>query len=115
MTTHRAYQVRSAIAGLLLCLPAIAQAADTIGVKSKGKQLLQENCARCHSVERSGKSALSAAPPMRDIYSRLATRELQAELSEGAVSRHKEMPQISFSDEDVYAILTYLHSIRTRK
>jgi hypothetical protein len=41
---------------------------------------------------------------MRDINIRFAPRELQAELSEGMVSKHNEMPQIEFSDEDLYAI-----------
>jgi hypothetical protein len=45
---------------------------------------------------------------MRDIYGRFSPRELQAELSEGLVSKHREMPQIDFSDEDVDAILAYL-------
>jgi hypothetical protein len=35
------------------------------------------------------------------LRARFAPRELQAELSEGMVSKHKEMPQIEFSDEDV--------------
>lgn len=48
---------------------------------------------------------------MRFIYARLAPRELMAELSEGAVSRHKEMPQIQFSDEDAYAVMIYLSKI----
>jgi hypothetical protein len=34
-----------------------------------------------------------------------------AELEEGAVSRHKEMPQIVFSEEDTYAIMFYLSAI----
>jgi hypothetical protein len=48
---------------------------------------------------------------MREIYGRYASRELQEELSECMVSRHKEMPQISFSDEDVSAILAYLYDL----
>jgi hypothetical protein len=52
---------------------------------------------------------------MRDIYRRFNPRELQAELSEGKVSKHKEMPQIQFSDEDVHAILTYLYALAVRK
>jgi hypothetical protein len=47
---------------------------------------------------------------MRDIYARFAPRELHAELREGMVSRHKEMPQIAFSDEDVDAIMWYLYA-----
>lgn len=52
---------------------------------------------------------------MRDIYGRYAPRELQEELSEGTVSKHKEMPQISFSDEDVAAILAYLSDLARSK
>jgi hypothetical protein len=46
---------------------------------------------------------------------RFNPRELQAELSEGKVSKHRDMPQIDFSDEDVYAILTYLYALTVRK
>jgi hypothetical protein len=52
---------------------------------------------------------------MRDIYARFAPRELQAELQEGMVSRHKEMPQIDFSDEDVTAIMWYLYALAIKK
>jgi hypothetical protein len=52
---------------------------------------------------------------MRDIYVRFSPRELQAELSEGLVSRHRETPQIDFSDEDVDAILAYLYALAVKK
>ena len=46
---------------------------------------------------------------------RFNPRELQAELSEGKVSRHRDMPQIDFFDADVYSILTYLYALSVRK
>ena len=82
---------------------------------AQGKAILQEKCGRCHAVGPVGASPLKTAPPMRTIYRRFVPRELQAELSEGMVSRHREMPQIEFSDEDVYAILTYLYTLSKRK
>ena len=96
------------VLSLFLYWPGIAAADDR---RAAGKALLQKHCARCHAVEAAGDSPLKTAPPMRDIYGRYATRELQAELSEGMVSKHKEMPQISFSDEDVAAILAYLYDL----
>jgi mono/diheme cytochrome c family protein len=94
-------------AGLIGCLPAALNPADFSKVATRGKAILQEKCGRCHAIEAVGESPLKQAPPMRDIYDRFNPRELQqAELSEGKVSKHKEMPQIAFSDEDVYAILT---------
>jgi mono/diheme cytochrome c family protein len=97
---------------LAACCPAVSYAADS-GVE--GKAILDKHCARCHSIEPSGESPLKAAPPMRDFYSRYATRELKEELSEGMVSRHREMPQISFSDEEVAAILSYLYELALTK
>ena len=98
----------------LLCLPATLDAADP-ELEARGKVILQEKCSRCHAIEAVGESPLNRAPPMRDIYARFNPRELQAELSEGKVSKHKEMPQIDFSDEDVHAILSYLYALAVRK
>jgi mono/diheme cytochrome c family protein len=89
----------------LLCMPAASSDADT-GKLARGKAILQQKCGRCHAI-----SPLKTAPPMRDIYARYAPRELQ----EGMVSRHREMPQIDFSDEDVDAILAYLHALAVGK
>ena len=97
-------------AGLLLCLVPTSEAAESRKVETRGKE-----CGRCHAIEAVGESPLKGAPAMRDVYGRFNPRELQAELSEGKVSKHKEMPQIAFSDEDVYAILTYLYALAARK
>jgi cytochrome c len=48
---------------------------------------------------------------MRDIYARFAPQELRAEIMHGMVSRHKDMPQIGFSEEDTAAILAYLYAL----
>ncbi|OIQ74064.1 cytochrome c [mine drainage metagenome] len=103
------------IAGLLVSWSTASIAATTSELRSRGKALLQENCSRCHAIEAHGKSPLEGAPPMRTIYARFAPRELQAELREGMVSRHRAMPQIEFSDEDVDAILAYLYALAVRK
>jgi cytochrome c len=52
---------------------------------------------------------------MRNIYPRFAPRELQAELQQGTISTHKEMPQIGFSDEDVNAILEALFHLAAKR
>ena len=102
------------VASLLLWLPTTVHSADSDKLE-KGKAILHEKCGRCHAVGAVGVSPLKLAPPMRDIYARYAPRELQAELMEGMVSRHKEMPQIDFSEEDAHAILAYLYALATRK
>jgi mono/diheme cytochrome c family protein len=103
------------IVGLLVCLSAASNAATSSQLKSRGKALLQEKCGRCHAVGTVGRSPLKDAPPMRTIYARFDPRELQAELREGMVSRHRDMPQIDFSDEDVDAILAYLYGLTAKR
>jgi mono/diheme cytochrome c family protein len=115
MVPRFAHHARSLIAGLLVCFSATANAADSDQLRSRGKVILQQNCGRCHAIEAAGESPLKQAPPMRDIYARFVPRELQAELREGMVSKHRAMPQIDFSDEDVDAILAYLYALAIKK
>jgi hypothetical protein len=89
MVPRFACHARSLVAGLLVCLCATANAADSDLLGSRGKVILQQNCGRCHAVEVTGESPLKQAPPMRDIYARFDPRELQAELKEGMVSKHR--------------------------
>lgn len=111
MLLRLVYPAWALIAGLLFCCSATADTTPSSQLRSKGKALLQENCGRCHAIGAVGRSPLRQAPPMRTIYARFAPRELQAELREGMVSRHRAMPQIDFSDEDVDAILAYLYAL----
>ncbi len=109
MTPIFAPRVLGLSAGILLCLAALSDAGVSSKVAARGKLILQQNCGRCHAIETIGDSPLKNAPPMRDIYSRSHPRELQERLTEGLGSKHKEMPQIQFSDDDVYAIMSYLY------
>ena len=97
----------------LVLMSSVHATAETAAAE-RGKAILQEKCARCHAVEAVGTSPLAAAPPLREIYARYALRELQERFSEGLASRHKDMPQIQFSDEDTHAILTYLYALAVR-
>ena len=116
MPRHIVRRVRVLVAPMVwLFLMAMPASADSSEPTARGKAILLEKCGRCHAVETVGESPLKAAPPMRDIYARFAPRELQEELLEGKVSRHKEMPQIPFSQEDVAAIMAYLYEIARRR
>src|SRR5450432_2756012 len=100
MAPRLARQIQCLIVGILLCSSAASDAADSSQLRARGKFILQQNCSRCHTIEATGASPLKQAPPMRDVYARFAPKELQAELGEGMVSKHRAMPQIDFSDED---------------
>lgn len=88
-----------------------AVAADGPEAQIDGKRLLETNCARCHSIEATGESPLKQAPPLREIYRKYPVQKLQFEFAEGMGSRHRDMPQIQFSSEQVDGILTYLSEI----
>lgn len=85
-----------------------AQAAEGAG---EGKVLLEANCGRCHSLEAKGASPLPQAPPLREVYLQYPIDQLEEGFAEGMGSRHRDMPQIQFSDEQVTAILAYLGGI----
>lgn len=115
MISRLALRTGILIVGFLFCLSAASEAADSRQLSNRGKAILQHNCGRCHAIDAVGESPLKQAPPMRDIYARFAPRELQAELKEGMVSKHRAMPQIDFSDEDVDAILAYLYALAIKR
>jgi mono/diheme cytochrome c family protein len=76
-----------------------------------GKALLEAHCVKCHSIAATGESPLPKAPPLRQVYLKYPIEQLEEGFAEGMGSRHRDMPQIQFSPDQVEAILTYLGSI----
>ena len=74
-----------------------------------GKALLEKNCSRCHAVAAGLESPLKEAPNLWTVLGYYPSERLEVELGEGIGSRHREMPQIEFSDEEIAAIYHYLH------
>jgi cytochrome c len=99
----------AALGGLLL-LTLGASGAES-GAEISGKAVLEKNCGRCHSLEAKGASPLPQAPPLREVYLKYPIDQLEEGFAEGMGSRHRDMPQIQFSAEQVAAILNYLGSI----
>jgi mono/diheme cytochrome c family protein len=104
--TFRIWTVLACPALLLLATPSAGRAAEL-----DGKALLEAKCGRCHSLEANGESPLPQAPPLREVYLKYPIDQLEEGFAEGMGSRHRDMPQIQFSDEQVAAILTYLGGI----
>jgi hypothetical protein len=48
---------------------------------------------------------------LREVYLKYPIDQLESGFAEGMGSRHRGMPQIQFSDEQVAAILSYLGGI----
>ena len=104
-------RIDCAAAGMALLLVGAQGAVAAPNAGAEGKVLLEQNCSRCHSSANKGESSLSKAPPLRDIYLRYPIEQLEEGFAEGMGSKHRDVPQIQFSDEQVAAILTYLGSI----
>lgn len=99
-----------------LCL-AVALAAVTLhdqaaaGSPEQGKALAQLLCARCHSVEKLGRSAHPKAPPFREIARRYPPEHLAEALAEGIVVGHSDMPVLRLSPEEIERFLDYLEEM----
>jgi cytochrome c len=79
------------------------------GEAADGKALLEKNCSRCHAVVAGAESPLKQAPNLWIVLGSYPHERLEAELAEGIGSRHREMPQIQFSAEEIASIYYYLH------
>ncbi len=97
------------IVGLLcLCmLSPVATAADL----SRGYELLQANCSRCHAIGRTGQSTHPQAPPFREVMKIYPASSLAEALAEGLVTGHPDMPEFVFPEQDVAAIVSYLQTL----
>ena len=76
-----------------------------------GRQIAQENCAKCHAIGRSGESPLEQAPPFRRLHERYPIADLAEAFAEGIVVGHAEMPPFSFDPPQIEALLAYLESL----
>ena len=73
-----------------------------------GRALLEKNCSRCHAVTVSEASPLAKAPNLWTVLRSYPTERLEFELAEGIGSRHRDMPQVQFSTEEIRSIVKYL-------
>ncbi|WP_072369285.1 cytochrome c [Hyphomicrobium sp. NDB2Meth4] len=84
-------------------------AADVKTEAEKGQALLEQNCGRCHGVVGDQKSPLKQAPNLSVVLGAWPNEELEMELADGVGSRHRDMPQIQFSPEEITSIYYFLH------
>lgn len=99
-------------AGLATALLAVAAVAQDARLE-RGLKIVEEKCARCHAVGRSGASTLAKAPPFRILSHRYPLESLAEALAEGIVTGHNDMPEFKFQPHEIDAILTYIGSIST--
>lgn len=80
-----------------------------------GKALLKAQCARCHAVDRTGKSPLAEAPLFRTFGDKLYDTDFVQRLQDGLTTIHPGMPTFRFDRDDAEAAVNYLKAIQQSK
>lgn len=80
---------------------------------SAGREIAEHNCARCHSIERTGTSPLAEAPPLRDAITAFDIEALATDFREHIKIGNQTMPEFDFSPLQTDALMAYLLSIET--
>jgi len=82
-----------------------------MGSADRGAILVQQKCAGCHAVERSGSSPMGAAPPFRDMGVLYPVRDLQEAFAEGLVTAHPAMPAFEFEPDRIADVIAYIEHV----
>ncbi|HVV61361.1 MAG TPA: c-type cytochrome [Pseudolabrys sp.] len=101
---------------LLLAAAIVFTGAATDGGQAQaqpaaGQALLEQHCAMCHAIRKTGTSPHPAAPPLRQISRTYDLDKFTEILQRGIIAGHPDMPPFRFSRRDARAITSYLRSI----
>ena len=98
----------------LLCaiLTSFAAKAEEITI-TKGRQLVETNCARCHAIGDTGSSPFAAAPPFREAAKNYSNEELVDGFMEGLAVRHPAMPDWKMTLDQAEAITAYIMGLKS--
>jgi len=77
----------------------------------RGTDIARANCARCHSIERSGSSPFSEAPPFRTLHHKYPVEMLEEALAEGLFTGHPAMPEFQLSPRQIGDFIAFLKSL----
>lgn len=105
---HRLLRLTTAVLAPVL----LAASAQAQSPARHGRALLQEFCARCHAIGKSGRSPHRAAPPFRIIGRSFDLDQFPRLLERGISSGHPDMPEFKFSEDDARDVSAYLRTIQ---
>ena len=77
----------------------------------RGEKFARANCARCHSIERSGASPFSPAPPFRTLHLKYPVETLEEALAEGIFTGHPAMPEFELEPGEIGDFIAFLKSL----
>jgi cytochrome c len=95
---------------VMLVVPTGSSFAQTQSVR-RGAEFARAHCARCHSVERSGPSPFSPAPPFRTLHQKYPVENLEETLAEGIFTGHPAMPEFALEPGQIGDFIAFLKSL----
>ena len=98
-----------AVLAATLGLSSVWASADPV---SRAKALVETNCARCHAIGKTDKSARPDAPAFRTLSQRYPIADLEEALAKGISTGHPDMPEWVASPDQIDAILAYIESLQ---
>ena len=102
--------VSAALAAVMVCSFSGSVRAEADSVQ-RGRELARANCARCHSIERSGDSPLKSAPPFHTLHQRYPVENLEEALAEGIVTGHTDMPEFRMEPDQIADFIDFLKAL----
>ncbi len=99
--------VKAGVVIFAMCLLADGARAEAEGVQ-RGREFARANCARCHSIERTGESSVKSAPPFRILHQRYPVEYLEEALAEGIVTGHSDMPEFRLEPDQIADFIDFL-------
>jgi mono/diheme cytochrome c family protein len=108
----------AAALALSACELAPLEAQPPVADESKievGRRLAELHCARCHAIGEQGESRNQDAPPLRRLAERYPGTLLAEAFPQRMAVGHPAMPEFSFDDSAVDALLAYLLAIQDRR
>ena len=76
-----------------------------------GRAIAEANCARCHSIEKTGDSPFTPAPPFRIIAKLYKATDLEEAFVEGIVVGHPAMPEFQMTGEQAAALAAFIDNL----
>lgn len=92
-------------------MPADAQRPENAESAAIGREVAQKLCARCHAIDRKGRSPNPKAPRFPLIAERYPNNNPAAKLVDGTVMRHPGMPEFHMLEIETDGLVAYLRRI----
>jgi mono/diheme cytochrome c family protein len=87
---------------------------ESIQVREPGRLLVEERCARCHSIAKAGASPYPGAQPFRTLGRRWTRDQLAQALHAGILAEHDRSGvrfEMQLNDQEIADFLAFLDSL----